>query len=109
MEVKKRFFCSIFFILVTLFFFNRLLAYAVDELILWGIVNNVDLKGKIITIDVKSDACPGLKRFTVDDISGMDSSHIQIGKRLVFPIDSSNCKEDKIYKIKVRRGKKDEK
>ncbi len=77
-------------------------AQAIDRLILSGVVKAVDYKSGIITVDVKSASCPGIKKFRVDDLSISDTS--LIGKHISFPIDSSTCKGDTIYKIVLPRG-----
>ena len=103
MEAGRRFFYSILIVMFVLFVFNIMLAYAVDGLILGGVLKSIDYEGKTVTVDVKSAACPGLKRFAVDDISKITSS--QIGKKFVFLIDNSSCRGNRTYKIMMRRGR----
>ena len=70
--------------------------YASDELFLSGFVKRVDHEKKIVVVDVTSQACHGLRQFTVDDPAKLDDA---VGKRIDFPIDSSICKGDNVYKM----------
>jgi hypothetical protein len=69
---------------------------AVDELFLTGIVRTVDANSRIVVVDVKSQSCPGLRRFKLDKITDLEGLE---GQKVSFSIDSSVCRRDEIYKI----------
>lgn len=69
---------------------------AVDELYLSGFLKSVDTKSGKVVVDVKSQSCPGVRRFNFDksaDLEGLE------GKKISFSIDSSVCRRDEIHKI----------
>jgi hypothetical protein len=69
---------------------------AVDELYLSGILRTVNTNSGIVVVDVKSQSCPGVRRFNFDkseDLEGME------GKKISFSINSSVCSSGEIYKI----------
>ncbi len=71
-------------------------AYAVDELLVSGILKSIDHTSKTIIMDVKSESCRGTRRFRVDNPSDMEGYQ---GRSLAFYINSSTCRGDKIYKV----------
>jgi len=87
----------------TLFILKVPLVSSMDALILNGIVKNIDYKSGIVTIDVKSESCQGIRSFKIDAISKLDSS--LIGKEISFPISSSSCEDDKKHKMILPQGK----
>jgi hypothetical protein len=78
--------------------------YAGDELYLTGIVKSVDVNSGTIVVDVQSQSCPGLRRFSVEDASGLQG--LNKGEKVSFTIDGSACKDNAIYKIMslIRNG-----
>lgn len=86
------FLVSIFFVLLNIY-----PAFGADMLILSGVVKDINYKAKIVVVDVKSSSCPGIRSFKIDDPSKLDSK--LIGKKISFPIDSSTCKGDVVYKM----------
>jgi len=72
-------------------------AYAGDELYLTGIVKSVDVNSGTIVVDVQSQSCPGLRRFSVEDASGLQ--RLKKGEKVSFTVDSPACKDNTIYKI----------
>ncbi len=76
------------------------LSYALDNLILNGVVKSVNHKKQEITIDVKSGSCPGMRTFHIDSAQqGLKKD--MIGKRIIFSIDSSVCNDQKEHTIKI--------
>jgi len=71
-------------------------ASAGDELYLTGILQSVDVKSGTIVVNVISQSCPGLKRFSVDDATGLQGLK---GVKVSFSINSSSCTGSAIYKI----------
>ena len=69
---------------------------AVDELYLTGIVRSVYLKSGLVVVDVKSQSCPGVRQFSVDNIYSLQGFE---GGKISFSINSSSCKGSTIYKI----------
>ena len=69
---------------------------AVDELYLTGIVRTVYANSGMVTVDVKSHSCRGVRRFKFDNTLDMEGLE---GKKISFSIDSSFCKAGGIYKI----------
>lgn len=72
---------------------------ALDNLSLGGIVRSVDKDNGIITLNVTSESCRGLRTFRVPDDAKDDLDDSLIGKRLLFSIDSAKCEKGKIYNI----------
>ena len=79
-------------------------APANDNLFLTGTVKGIDDKTGIVTIDVKSRSCPGIRQFKVNDIKRADAG--LIGRTISFPIDSSTCGDDKIHTMILPAGGK---
>jgi hypothetical protein len=79
-------------------------ATATDELFLTGIVKGIDQQTGIITVDVKSESCRGIRHFKLIDASTLEDT--RPGKRISFRIDSSVCKSDIVYKMILPRGTK---
>jgi hypothetical protein len=79
-------------------------APATDELFLAGIVKGIDQQTGIITVDVKSESCRGVRHFKLIDASTLKDT--QPGKKISFRIDSAACKSDIVYKMILPRGTK---
>jgi len=91
------FFFLVFFL--TLFLYWFLMgspAEAVDELNLTGVLHNIESKSHIVTVQVQSRSCSGMRRFRIDDPSILEGHE---GKKISFSIDSSVCRAGEIYKI----------
>jgi len=88
-------------IIILTFAFSK--SSATDELSLRGIVKAVDSKAKIVTVDVKSESCLGLRHFKVDDPSKFTSI---LAKEVSFQIDKSTCKGKVKPKIMILEGRK---
>lgn len=83
-----------------------------DNVFLTGIIKEIDYSRRAIVIDVKSNQCPGPRRFEADDISQLNEG--KKGKRITFSLKSPTCEGAKIYKIilpkdegKNKEGEKD--
>jgi hypothetical protein len=69
---------------------------AKDDLYLTGFLKSVDIKTGKVMVDVKSQSCPGLRRFNFDksvELEGLE------GRKISFSIDSSVCRRDEIHNI----------
>lgn len=82
---------------IVFFLSTAFLSYAVDELVLHGVVQNINVAARVVTIDVKSGSCPGVRDFRVDDSSQLNSG--MIGKSVTFKIDVSKCESYTIHRI----------
>ena len=104
--MKKRLYC-LFFIVMILFLFPVIPpAHGADELYITGTVKYIDHRSGLVTVDVKSENCPGIRQFRVDDVSELEGL---TGKKISFFINSSTCKGDAVYKmydITLSKGKK---
>jgi hypothetical protein len=69
---------------------------AADELMLNGVVKNIDVVSSTAVIDVKSGSCPGQKTFKVDRMHNLGNL---VGKQIRFKINSSSCRGDNMYTI----------
>lgn len=72
-------------------------AFAVDELYLCGIVQEVNLPAAQVTVDVSSDSCRGLRTFKLPATNDKASSNL-VGQKCFF-INSNSCKTSYIYTI----------
>jgi hypothetical protein len=70
--------------------------YAVDELVLVGVLESVNVHSGMVTVNVKSQSCAGLKRFKVENAEDVEGF---AGKRIVFSIDSSVCRDTAVHRI----------
>lgn len=75
-------------------------AFAVDNLFLCGIVKNVNEQKTLVTVDVKSGSCPGIRQFQL--AAPQAASRFIVGEKKCFPIDSSHCNDNNIHKILIR-------
>lgn len=94
---------ALLFLFVTLFVFpvpTEHYVYAVDELVLVGVLESVNVNSGMVTVNVKSQSCSGLKRFRVDNAEDVEGF---VGKRVVFSIDSSVCRDAAVHKITTIR------
>jgi hypothetical protein len=75
-------------------------ALAKDELFLCGVVKGIDAKTGMVTVDVKSGSCPGIRQFQL--AAPQAASRFIVGEKKCFPIDSSHCNDNNIHKILIR-------
>jgi hypothetical protein len=73
--------------------------YAGDELLLTGRVKSVDESTRIITIDVSSASCKGVRTFTVDDVLALSEFQDFVNQKVEFFINSSTCKRGEVHTI----------
>ncbi len=102
--MKKRKQYSICLILASMFWILTVsFAFSGEEpLFLTGVIKTVDIRSGILTIDVKSNNCHGIRRFRVDDTGAYRGLE---GAEICFYIDSSSCRSAKITKvIRLSRG-----
>ncbi len=97
MKLRRSIIYSLIMIILIVITFSATLSYGVDNLVLYGIVKNINpAKGKI-TIDVKTKACYGIRDFYLrgrDNEKKIKIKNLKrmIGKKIVFAIESSSCK-----------------
>jgi len=94
MERKKKFLPALILFLA-FSVLNISPVYAGDELYLTGILKSVNVNAGTIVVDVKSQSCPGLRTFSVGNVSGLQGLK---GKKFSFRINSSSCKGNTVYK-----------
>jgi hypothetical protein len=94
METRNTHCGMLFIIICAVFILNIAVATAVDELLLTGVVKNVDVKAKSVTVAVMTKSCKGERHFSVDKISDYTD-----GKRIEFTINSSSCVDNRSLKI----------
>lgn len=84
-------------------FFGLLLvappAFATDELYLCGTVENANLPGLLITINVASGGCRGLRTFKLSQAAANALAARGVGGRKCFFINSNTCKAGFTYTI----------
>lgn len=102
MRIRKRFYHMVFILMGLFWVVGIPSAHAVDELFLTGVVKSIDYVSGVITIDVKSESCLGIRSFQVDHTGKLDKD--LIGKQISFPIDSSTCVGGRIPKMIQREG-----
>lgn len=72
---------------------------ALDNLSLSGFVRSIDSSNGIISLDITSEGCRGLRAFRMPDDAKGDLDASLIGKKIQFMIDSSKCERGRIYNI----------
>ena len=85
-----------YFILLLMITFN--LSFAIDELMLYGIVKDYNPKTKEVVILVESGSCRGERVFIINPNINLQRERI-INKKLNFVIDSSECIKNEKHKI----------
>ena len=76
-------------------------ADAVDELYLTGTIKSVNAATGIVTVDVVSSSCSGMRVFKTDRLDKLEE---YIDARVSFFIDSSKCNVKETYTILTARG-----
>jgi ribosomal protein S1 len=93
----------IFFFSLGLALLVQIPAFAVDELTLCGIVYDIDQNNSMVSVDVKSENCRGLKQFKVRDFKMLAS--FQVDKSRCFVIDHARCEPSVTSSIiRITRG-----
>jgi len=70
-----------------------------DGLSLTGVVKSVDSATGMISVDVTSEGCRGVRTFKVPDTVKGDLNASFVGKKLNFKIDGVICERGRIYNI----------
>lgn len=81
------------------------MVHGLDNLVLYGTVESVNTETGEITINVKTDSCPGKRVFKYNVEKGLNMN-ILVGKKVRFILDSANCDEKTKNTIKFapRKG-----
>lgn len=72
-------------------------AHAEDELYLCGTVEEISTQEALVTVDVTSSSCRGLKKFRLSPATR--GASFDVGTRKCFFINSSHCDAGYIYTI----------
>lgn len=75
------------------------LAFATDELYLCGAVEDANLASRLITIDVASGGCRGLRTFKLSQAAANTLTAMGVGGRKCFFINSNTCQAGRTYTI----------
>ncbi|MDA8159978.1 MAG: hypothetical protein M0T76_04570 [Desulfobacteraceae bacterium] len=75
-------------------------AFAMDNLFLCGLVKDVDVQKALVSVDITSGSCPGLRQFQLAE--PQSASRFIVGEEKCFPIDSSHCNDNIVHKILIR-------
>jgi len=73
--------------------------FAVEALSITGKIKSIDSVSGIISVDVTSENCKGVRTFKVPDDTKGDLTSSLIGEKLNFKIDAVRCERGKIYNI----------
>lgn len=88
MRNYKKFYAKIT-VTATVFLLLAVSANAASELVLRGTIIDVDRVTKVVKINVQSSICPGVRSFSFDISSGLNSG--MTGENLTFKINSPTC------------------
>ncbi|NWF76933.1 MAG: hypothetical protein HXY53_10295 [Nitrospirae bacterium] len=91
---KETYWIFLIFTLFFIIFCSTSPVYSEDELYLTGIVKEVDFKKGVVTVEVLSKTCSGIKTFQTEDIEKLLDSE---GKKISFFINTSTCIPNEIY------------
>ena len=72
-------------------------AFAVDELYLCGVVQEINLQTAQVTVDVVSDSCRGIRTFKL--LKTQDTNSFNMAVRKCFFINNNSCKAGYTYTI----------
>jgi len=100
--MRKEMFCMFLIVMAVFLVFTVHSAYGADELFLRGFVKDIDYGSGLVTVDVTTDGCTGIRTFRVDDVRKLDKDMIE--KEIWFPIDSSTCYVGEIHKMILPGG-----
>jgi hypothetical protein len=76
---------------------------AVDNLSLTGFIKSIDNNNGILTVNITSESCKGLRVFKVPDGAKGTLDISLIDKKVQFYINSANCEPGKVYNILFER------
>lgn len=80
-----------FFLGILMFLSITGVAVALDEIVLNGIVRFIDLKERVVYIDVKSADCMRQKTFRFSEQDAQRVGALQVGQELRFATDRFRC------------------
>jgi len=93
MKLKGMLTCA--FMFPGILFYSQ--AFAVDELYLCGVVQEVNIQAAQVTVDVASNSCRGMRTFKLP--ATKDRTSFSVASRKCFFINSNSCKAGYIYTI----------
>jgi hypothetical protein len=96
-EMKRCHLLFSFLLIEVLLLSSAYQVFGTDELFMTGIVKSIDRKTGIVTVDVKSETCRGIRHFKSEDASVVDD--IRPGKKILFRTDSPSCTGSGVYKM----------
>jgi hypothetical protein len=99
--MKHRHFLFIFLLIEVFVLSSAYQVFGTDELFMTGIVKGIDHKTGIVTVEVRSETCRGIRHFKLGDASTIDDT--QQGKKISFTIDSPTCTGKGVYKMILLR------
>ncbi|MEW6570480.1 MAG: hypothetical protein AB1390_04820, partial [Nitrospirota bacterium] len=79
MRIKKKYLTVFISILMLIILIQSV--HATDDLFLTGIVRSIDSHSGIVTVDVKSEGCSGVRSFRFEDVSAFA---YRIDKKISF-------------------------
>lgn len=71
-------------------------AFALDELYLCGVVNGINARDGVVSVDVASEGCRGLRTFRLPAKLGLT---LKAKKRICFFIDRNRCQASYVHTI----------
>lgn len=91
-HMKWNYLMTVLFLALALFTFAESGA-ALDEVVLNGIVRNINIKERIIDVEVKSSGCGRVKSFSYREQDVPHVSSLQIGQELRFATHRFKCED----------------
>lgn len=88
-------------LLVICFFLGKV--HSGEALFLTGIVKSLDSGRGILKIDVTSEACRGLREFSLPPSLREEIDETLLGRRIEFYIDSPRCEAGRVYTIRFEK------
>ena len=76
-------------------------ALDLDQLNLTGVIKSVNAVTGLVTVDVASSSCHGMRIFKADKVEKLEE---YVDQRVSFFIDSDTCEVKEIYTILTARG-----
>ncbi len=86
----------VFFLIAAISIITATPALSVDELFLAGVIKKIDMLQGLITVDVKSKSCIGLRTFKINNLS---TYSLATNEHIYFTINSSSCLKDTVHTI----------
>jgi hypothetical protein len=76
--------------------------FASDNLLLNGVLQSIDKGNGLVTFNIMTEGCTGVRAFKMPDSAKSDLDDSMIGMNLQFIIDSSTCEKGKIYSVIIK-------